>query len=454
MMPVRTTLARLAADLASGKTTSVALTETCWQRIEEPGGEGARTFIRRYREQALAAAGASDQLRAHGLVASPLAGIPLSVKDLFDVAGEPTTAGSIIVAGVPPAPRDAAIVGRLRAAGAVIIGTTNMTEAAYSALGLNPHYGTPKNPIDSARIPGGSSSGAAVSVSHGFCAGAIGTDTAGSVRIPAAFCGLTGLKPTQARNPRDGVFPLSDSLDSIGPIGASVACCALLDATMAAHNVPAIADLPVQGLRLTVPTQYLTEGLDPQVSSAFTRALNCLSAAGARVSTQAFATFQDAGELESAGKLLAAEAFAVHKARLAEFRDRYDPRVRARLEDAAALSAADYLAAIRARAHAIEVFGRESMPFDALLAPTVPIVPPRFQELESDADYRRINALVRRNTAVVNVLDRCALSLPCQAPGALPVGLMVTVEHAQDERLHAIGAAIERALRAAGLGEV
>jgi aspartyl-tRNA(Asn)/glutamyl-tRNA(Gln) amidotransferase subunit A len=293
-----------------------------------------------------------------------------------------------------------------------------------------------------------------VSVSHGFCAGAIGSDTAGSVRIPAAFCGLTGLKPTQARISRDGVFPLSGSLDSIGPIGASVACCAWLDAIMAARHIAAIADLPVQGLRLAVPTHYLTEGLDPQVSSAFARALNCLSAAGACVSTQAFATFQSAGELESAGKLLAAEAFAVHQARLAEYRDRYDPRVRARLEDAAAVSAADYLAALRARAHAIEVFGRESLPFDALLAPTVAIVAPRFQELESDADYRRINALVRRNTAVVNVLDRCALSLPCQAPGALPVGLMVTVEHAQDERLHAIGAAIERVLRAAGLGEV
>jgi aspartyl-tRNA(Asn)/glutamyl-tRNA(Gln) amidotransferase subunit A len=454
MMPVRATLARLAADLASGKTTSVALTEACWQRIEEPSGEGARTFIRRYREQALTAASASDQLRARGVVASPLAGIPLSVKDLFDVAGEPTTAGSTIVVGVPPAPRDAAIVRRLRAAGAVIVGTTNMTEAAYSALGMNPHYGTPKNPIDAARIPGGSSSGAAVSVSHGFCAAAIGTDTAGSVRIPAALCGLTGLKPTQARIPRDGVFPLSDSLDSVGPIGVSVACCALLDATMAARELPAITALPVQGLRLAVPTQYLTEGLDAQVSGAFARALDCLSAAGARVSAQAFATFEAAAVLESAGKLLAAEAFAVHRARLAEYRDRYDPRVRARLEDAAALSAADYLAARRSRAHAIEVFGRESMPFDALLAPTVPIVAPRFQELDSDADYRRINALVRRNTAVVNVLDRCALSLPCQAPGALPVGLMVVVEHAQDERLHAIGAAIERTLREAGLGEV
>jgi len=206
MKPILT----LAGELAAGKTTSQALVEDALTRIAVPSGEGARVFLRTHRESALAEAKASDALRAHGIVPSPLAGIPVSVKDLFDVAGDITRAGSKVLADAAPATADATAVRRLRQAGAIIVGRTNMVEFAFSGLGLNPHYGTPKNPWDRAtgRIPGGSSSGAAVSVSDGMAAMGLGTDTGGSVRIPAALCGLAGFKPTARRISKDGTFPL------------------------------------------------------------------------------------------------------------------------------------------------------------------------------------------------------------------------------------------------------
>src|ERR1700693_2729328 len=206
---VRRTVADLAADLATGLTSSRELVEIALARIADPGGEGARTFVKVYADTARAAADAQDKLRQAGYVASPLAGLPVSLKDLFDVAGEQTLAGSKALDDMPAAERDAPIVARLRAAGAVLIGRTNMTEFAFSGVGINPHYGTPGNPYDRALIPGGSSSGAAVSVSDGGAVVAIGTDTGGSVRIPAALCGIVGFKPTQKRIPRDGAIPLS-----------------------------------------------------------------------------------------------------------------------------------------------------------------------------------------------------------------------------------------------------
>ncbi len=222
-------------ELAAGRTTSRALTEAALARIADPAGEGKRTFTKVYRDKALAAADAQDALREAGYVASPLAGLPVSVKDLFDVAGEVTLAGSTALDDRPPATSDAPIVARLRAAGAVIVGKTNMTEFAFSGVGINPHYGTPGNPYDRSLIPGGSSAGAPVSVADGCAVVAIGTDTGGSVRVPAALCGVVGFKPTQFRVSRDGAIPLSTTLDSIGPLANSVACCCapIADAIMA-----------------------------------------------------------------------------------------------------------------------------------------------------------------------------------------------------------------------------
>jgi aspartyl-tRNA(Asn)/glutamyl-tRNA(Gln) amidotransferase subunit A len=225
------TIAEAAAALASGRTTSRALVETALDRIADPAGEGARTFVRTYPTQARASADAIDALRRANRAPSPFAGIPVSLKDLLDVAGEPTPAGSVVLADAPLATAHAPVVQRLLAAGLIPVGRTNMTEFAFSGVGINPHYGTPRSPYGrqadgSGRVPGGSSSGAAVSVSDHMAFAAIGTDTGGSCRIPAAFCGVVGYKPTQRRVPRDGVLPLSTTLDSIGPLARTVACCA------------------------------------------------------------------------------------------------------------------------------------------------------------------------------------------------------------------------------------
>lgn len=441
-------LARLATDLAAGRVTSQALTEACLARIEDAAGEGKRSFTALYRPTALAAAAASDRLRAAGLPGGSLAGIPISVKDLFDVAGETTQAGSLALKDQPPAIADAPIVARLRAAGAVIIGKTNMVEFAYSGLGLNPHFGTPANPYDRDRVPGGSSSGAGVAVPYGFAAASIGTDTGGSVRIPAAFNKLAGLKPTQRRVPRLGAVPLSTSLDSVGPLAPSAACCALLDAVLAGEEPSPLAMLPLRGLRFAVPRRDLTDGLDHIVGRAFDRTLSLLSEAGAVITDTDFPELALIDDIARHGGIAPPEAYAWHRRLIQTKRALYDPRVLSRLLLAEGISAADYIEAIQARAAAIAAFDRATAPFDAVLCPSVAIVPPRFDELIRDEDYHRLNFTVLRNTYVFNVLDRCALSIPCSAPDELPVGLMLVGPNGGDRRLLEIGAAAETVLGA------
>src|SRR6516165_11766389 len=278
------TIAEAAAALDAGAR-SRDLIEEALARINDKAGEGARTFLKVHAEQALAAADFYDRLRAGGAVPSRFAGIPVSLKDLFDIAGDVTTAGSRVLRAAPPAPRDAPAVARLRAAGFIPIGRTNMTEFAFSGIGINPHYGTPSSPYDrgSRRIPGGSSSGAAVSVSDAMALGAIGTDTGGSCRIPAAFCGVVGFKPTAWRVPTQGVFPLSPSLDSVGPIAASVECCAMLDAVLAGEPPADLTPFPLEGLRLGLPQTVVLDDLDPAVAQAFERALNGLRDKGGHI---------------------------------------------------------------------------------------------------------------------------------------------------------------------------
>src|SRR5262249_29275217 len=260
-----------------------ALVEECLARIDDQAGEGARAFLKVHADEARAAADFYDHLHAAGRAPSPFAGIPISVKDLFDVAGDVTTAGSVILRDAPPAQHDAPAIARLRAAGFIAIGRTSMTEFAFSGLGINPHYDTPRNPYDraAARIPGGSSSGAAVSVTDGMAFGAIGTDTGGSCRIPAALCGIVGFKPTAHRVPTQGAFPLSTSLDSIGPLAATVECAAVLDAVLAGEPIAPLQPFPVPGLRLAVPQTMVLDNLEPAVSGAFDAALTLLRKAGA-----------------------------------------------------------------------------------------------------------------------------------------------------------------------------
>jgi len=446
MKPILT----LAEELAARATTSQALVEDALMRIAVPSGEGARVFLRTHRESALAEAKASDTLRAHGIVPSPLAGIPVSVKDLFDVAGDITRAGSKALADAAPAKVDATVVRRLRQAGAIIVGRTNMVEFAFSGLGLNPHYGTPKNPWDRAtgRIPGGSSSGAAGSVSDGMAAMGLGTDTGGSVRIPAALCGLTGFKPTARRIPKDGTFPLSTTLDSIGPIAPSVACCALVDSILAGDAPQVPPALPLKGLRLGVVQDYVLEGLDSAVADAFGQALARLSQAGARVTEVRFEALQRLPQINQRGGLVVAEAYAIHRELIARRRAEYDPRVALRTLRGAEMSAADYIEVLTQRAAMIADSARLAAPYDALLMPTVAVVAPAIAPLEADDQlYGKTNLAILRNPSVVNFLDGCALSIPCQQPGQAPVGLMVVGQSGEDRRLLAVGQALESALR-------
>ena len=443
------TIAQIQARLAKGEVTSVALTQAALKKASAPEGEGARVFMALRAEKALAAAAASDASRKAGLVRSPLEGIPVSVKDLFDIAGEVTRAGSVVLNDALPAQKDAEAVSRLQKAGAVIIGRTNMTEFAFSGVGINPHYGTPKNPYDraSARIPGGSSSGAAISVTDGMAVAALGTDTGGSVRIPAALCGLVGFKPTARRVPTTGALPLSYALDSIGPLAASVACCAAMDAVLSGMpDTPLPVAANLSGLRLAVPTTLVQDGMDANVAAAFHRTLARLTEAGAKLIELELPEFAALASINAKGGLAAAESWHWHRELLEHAGERYDPRVRVRMMRGREMSAADYIDLMQARTTWIAAVEARIAAFDALIMPTVPLIAPRIQDLAEDAEFGRINLLMLRNPSVINFLDGCALSIPCHKPGEAPVGLMVAGASGKDSAILSIGAAVQAML--------
>ncbi len=441
------TIQEIQSALAAGRTTSRRLVEDCLARIADPAGEGVRTFVTVYAEQARAMADASDALRKVGR--APLySGIPMSVKDLFDMAGEPTPAGSAVLKQAAPAGANAPLIQRVLDAGFIPMGRTNMTEFAFSGLGINPHYDTPRSPWDrsTGRIPGGSSSGAAVSIADEFAYAALGTDTGGSCRVPAAMCGVVGYKPTARRVPIAGVLPLSPSLDSIGPLANSVACCAAVDAVLAGEAAPVLVPMAVSGMRLAVPTNFVMDGLDETVAAVFERALGRLSAAGAQVSRVAFPAFDDVRRANRTGGLAAVEAFAWHRALLAERGEGYDPHVRRRIMAAEGMLAADYIQLLADRAAIIRGFDLATRDFDAVVMPTCPLVPPSIASLDDAEEYGRVNMLQLRNTALGNFLDRCAISLPCHAAGNAPVGLMLMGETMGDARLFRVAAGVEGVL--------
>ena len=442
------TIISLSADLAHGRTSSVELTEAALARAQDPTGEGSRAFTRLDVERARAAAKASDTLRAAGIVRSPLEGIPVSIKDLFDVAGQTTMAGSVVLRDAAEAQRNAVVVERLIAAGAVIVGRTNMTEFAFSGLGLNPHYGTPKNPWnreEGGRIPGGSSSGAAVSVADGMAVVGIGSDTGGSVRIPSALCGLTGFKPTQRRVSNEGVLPLSSSLDSVGPIAASVSCCAITDAVLSGESLRALEGRALTGLRLLVPTTVVLDNMDDTVANAFERACSQLASAGAIITRAALPEFSQLAGLQAKGSIVGAEAWAWHRTLLEARQGSYDPRVASRIMNARQIGAADYIDLLAARKKWIESVEQRISPFDALLMPTVPIVAPRIDALEkSDEAYFAANALMLRNPTFINWMDGCAISLPCHHKEEAPVGLMLAAAGGRDHALLELALGVEK----------
>jgi aspartyl-tRNA(Asn)/glutamyl-tRNA(Gln) amidotransferase subunit A len=434
------TVLGLAAALRAGRTTSRALVEEALGNIADRA-----TYIS-LAADALAAADAQDRLRAAGYAVSPLGGLPVSIKELFDVAGERTLAGSKALDDAPPATHDAAIVTRLKAAGAIIVGRTNLTEFAFSGVGINPHYGTPGNPYDRARIPGGSSSGAAVSTVDGSAIVAIGTDTGGSVRVPAALCGCVGFKPTARRVPTEGAWPLSTTLDSVGPLARSVACCAVADAVMAGEAPDVPPPRAIAGLRLAVPQTVLLDGLDADVSRAFSRALSTLSAAGARIVELKLEELGDYAAINATGGFSAAESFTHHRALMERRGAEYDPRVKVRIERGRSMTAADYVTLVADRARFIARIDRATSEFDALVSPTVPIVAPPISAFADDRDFTRLNMLILRNPAIINFLDRCAISLPIHRRGEAPVGLMLTGRSGEDRALLGLAQGVEAAL--------
>lgn len=438
----------LAQALASGQTTSRTLVEDALARIADPAGEGARVFIRTHADQARASADAMDALRKAGRAPSRFAGIPIALKDLFDIAGEPTPAGSVVLADAPPAAAHAPVVQRMLNAGFISMGRVNMTEFAFSGLGINPHHGTPTSPWDrsSKRIPGGSSSGTAVAVADAMAAAGLGTDTGGSCRIPAAFCGIVGYKPTARRVPITGVLPLAPSLDSVGPLAPSVACCAAIDAILAGQD-PVVPDpVSLAGARFAVPTNVVLDGMDDTVAAAFDRALGALFQAGAQVTRIQCPEFDELPAVNAKGGFAASEAYAWHRALLASKGDQYDPRIRVRISRGEAMSAADHIDLLAARVRLIESFNVRTAGFDAVVMPTVPIIAPTIAELDDERAYNRVNLHILRNTALGNFLDQCAISIPCHRPGEAPAGLMLMSRAMTDARLFAIARSAEERL--------
>ena len=443
-------LPELAHRLSTQEITSRQLVEEALAAIKDPRGEGARVFLKVYESEALAAADKYDAGRHKGSNPRVLSGIPISIKDLFDEAGVVTLAASKILVGAPPAQRDSAVVQRLKQTGAIIIGRTNMTEFAYSGLGINPHYGTPKNTFDRAtgRVPGGSTSGGAISVADGMAAAAIGTDTGGSVRIPAALNGLVAFKPTAQRIPRDGVFPLSPSLDSVGTIGRSVDDCSWLDSLLAEEPGVVPAHGRVAGLRFAVPQTVVQDDLSPAVANAFAATLDRLSAAGATIIDLPMKEFAQAAEVSPRGALASSEAFSFHRQWLKEHASEYDSRVLARILAGQTITAAKYKELLKLRRQFIRTIKAAASGFDAMLMPTLPDTAPTIAEAtKDDESYFRWNGRMLRNPAIVNTFDGCALTIPCHEPGSAPVGLMIAGAQNTDHAILLTGSAVEKSVR-------
>src|SRR5580698_3454987 len=448
-MPKHPTLASLADDLAHGRTSARKLVDECIARIADPSGEGMRTFIHVDKDAAIAAAEAMDRLRKANAAPSPFAGIPISIKDLFDIKGQVTRAGSRALEDSAPAEADATAVARLRRAGFIVIGRTNMTEFAYSGIGINPHYGTPKSAWQRSvgHVPGGSSSGAAVSIADGMAYGALGTDTGGSCRIPAAFNGIVGFKPTQRRVPLDGGVPLSSTLDSFGPLARSVSCCAILDAVLADEPVVPLRPRPIKGMRLAVPTTIVLDDLDDAVAQTFNRALETLSRQGALIERIEVPEFLDVGLINAKGGFAAAESYAWHRYLLTSKGDVYDPRVAVRILRGEHISAADYIDLLHARRSLIARINLRLAPYDALVMPTTANTPPRIADLADDKAFTVQNLRSLRNCTLINMIDGCAISLPAHREGEVPVGLMLASSGGSDRRIFELAVGMEGAIR-------
>ena len=417
-------------------------------RIADPKGEGRRACLTVYAETARTAADAADARARAGTSLGPLDGTIISIKDLFDVAGEVTRAGSkALLAEGKVAMADAPVVARLRAAGGVIVAKTNMTEFAFSGVGLNPHFGTPGNPKNRNRIPGGSTSGGAVAVADGMCEIAIGSDTGGSTRIPAALCGIVGWKPSKQRVPTEGAFPLSTTLDSIGPMARTVADCARADAVMAGETWRELEPVSLQGLRIGIPLGLPLDDLDDTVEAWSVDAMQQIEKAGARVSDEEISLLDEMMAINAKGGFAAAEAYAIHRERLKSRGQDIDPNVRVRIERGSSITPAVYAEMIAARQRLVRAMDARLSDLDALMLPTTAICAPKMSEVATPETFSQKNMLLLRNPAIVNFFDLCAISLPI--PGTIDqVGLMLVARNGHDRRLFNIAAAVERLFKA------
>lgn len=422
--------------------------EAILSRLAERAAD-EKVFTKLYPDVARAAADAADARRKAGIGLGPLDGEIISIKDLLDVGGEPTLAGSLLRRTAVPARKDAPVVQRLRQAGAVIIGKTNMTEFAFTALGLNPHYGTPGNGADATRVPGGSSSGAGVSVAEGTSAISIGSDTGGSIRIPAALNGVVGFKPTASRVPLDGAFPLSFALDSLGPLARTVAECAATDAILAGEEPLPLVPARLDGLRVGIPRGALFDDTEEPIARVFEEAVRRLERSGARLFDIAIDDLVDAmNEATQYGSIAGMEGAAIHADWLeADTGVPVDPHVRVPLARYAKAPVPIYIRTIRSRAGHIVEMDRRLTDFDMLALPTVPVAAPLIDAVVADPKFDdRMEGLLLRNTEVFNYFDQCAISLPMSGT-ALPSGLMLVGRNGHDRRLLAIAASVEALLK-------
>lgn len=435
--------------LLKGKLTAAELVERSLAAIASAGDEAGRIFVSIDADAARKAAADADRLYAQGEGANlPLLGIPISVKDLFDVAGQVSTSGTVALRSRPSATKDAVSIGRLRAAGAVIVGRTSMSELAFSGVGVNPHYGTPSNPraTDAARITGGSSSGAAASVARGMALAGIGSDTGGSVRIPAALCGLVGYKPTQSLIPLDGTVPLSHTLDSIGPIGLSVADCALLTDVMAGKIPAPYEPADLAEVRLLAPTNYVFDGASADVVRAFRSSLEVLRRTGVSIDEAEVQELSMIPLMMKEATFPAYEGYRHHRELVRSAKEELDPLVLARLEAGGKMTDEAYSRLLEARKSLIEALSARMHSYHGLIMPTVPITAPEIASLNTLENFNSTNLLLLRNPTVVNLLNGCAISLPQMTPGALPTGLSIAGLSGHDDHILRISAAIEGAL--------
>ena len=443
-------IAELATLIRRGELSPLELTDLYLERIEQYD-PALNAYLAVTAERARAQARAAEAQIAAGTYLGPLHGIPLAFKDLVDVADLPTTGGSTLLRD-NIATADATIARRLFAAGTVLLGKTHLVEFAFGGTGVNHHYGTPVNPWDTEihRLPGGSSSGSGVAVAAGLAPAALGSDTGGSVRIPASFCGLTGLKPTFGLLPNTGVLPLDPTLDSIGPLCRTAQDCALLCQAMAdplpGDSLVDHLEGEVAGLRLCFPREYFWDDVDAEVEAAVRASASVFADLGVYVDEISLEVLDDLAEWRSGPSTTAVEAYLCHQHNLEAHLDQFDPIVSARILDGRDILAADFLGQLRTRDELRRKARMALENVDFLITPTTPFAAPILDEIDRDDVYFPINGLCLRNTIAVNLLDLCAVSLPCGfTRDGLPIGLQL-IGHPRDEaRLLRLARAFEQA---------